>query len=323
MKGLNKRSVRQFLWIVIIIMAIIPAFLVFSGMNNKDGSVRKLHTHISPLPKKINIGLLICMNNKIPFLVQMAEGAKDSASRRNATITVLYANDNAALQSRQIRAMISQKVDAILLNPVSDEVIPAVREAIEAGIPIITVDRSLSDCPVTSNISSDNLAGGEMAAEYLSHKLHNKGKVVELEGTPHSSAAIFRGKGFNRRIADHSDMHVIERQTGYFNYDDAKTSFAKILKKHPKIDGVFAHNDQMILGAIDAAKEAGIDKKIVFIGFDGTPDAITAMDNGELEATVAQKPDEIGRLGVEVAIKHIRGEKVPTSIKVGLALIIK
>lgn len=263
------------------------------------------------------------MNDTIPFLVQLAEGAKDSALRRNAEVTVLYANDDAALQSRQIREMISQKKDAILLNPVSDEVIPAVKEAVEAGIPVITVDRSLSGCEVTSDITSDNRAGGEMAAEFLSHLLHKRGKVIELEGTPKSSAAISRGMGFNDKIAGYPDVKIIERQTGRFNREDAKKVFADILKKQPEIDGVFAHNDQMILGAIDAAKEAGRSKDIHFIGFDGTADAIEAIDRGDLEATVAQKPDEIGRLGVETTIKHLQGEKVPPSIKVGLALIVK
>lgn len=323
MKEFKSASGKKLLWSMIIILIIIFVLLIFSGINNRNGSGRKLSSTISPSPKEIKIGLLICMNDKIPFLVQMAKAAKDSASRRNAEVIVLYANDNAALQSRQIRSMIDQKADTILLNPVSDEVIPAVKEALAAGIPVITVDRSLSDCPVTSDITSDNQAGGEMAAEYLSHILRRKGKVVELEGTPQSSAAIGRGTGFNKRIANYPNIQVIDRRTGRFNQADAKAVFMEILKKRQEIDGVFAHNDQMILGAIEAAKDAGRDKDMVFVGFDGTQDAIEAIDRGDLEATVAQKPEEIGRLGVETAIKHIRGETVPKSIKVGLALIIK
>lgn len=272
---------------------------------------------------EIVIGLLPSMVETTPFFISLVGGAQEAANHGDVKLIVQYANDDNKLQSTQIQSLVDQGVSALLVNPVNDDVVPAIEAAAAAGVPVLTIDRSAPSEAIVSYIASDNLAGGRMAGEYLAEALNRQGKVVELEGTPGSSAARDRGAGFNQAITAYPDVEVIARETANFNKPDGQTVFARMLTEHPEIEGVFAHNDDMILGAIEAAKEAGRAKEIVFVGFDGTDEAIAALEEGELLATVAQRPAEMGRIGVETVVKYLNGQKVPDSIPVDLALIIK
>jgi ribose transport system substrate-binding protein len=201
--------------------------------------------------------------------------------------------------------------------------VPAVEAANKAGIPVFTVDRSASGGTVVAHIASDNVTGGKMAADYLATQLGKKGSVVELQGIAGTSAAQARGQGFNEAIAAYPDIKVIVQQSANFDRAEGKTVFAQILKDNPQIDGVFAHNDEMILGAIEAAKEANR-TGIQFVGFDAVDDAISAVESGDLSATVAQQPAEMGRIGVETALNYLNGDKnISSFIPVDLALITK
>jgi ribose transport system substrate-binding protein len=122
--------------------------------------------------------------------------------------------------------------------------------------------------------------------------------------------------------ANCKDAKIVAQQTANFNRDEGLTVFENILQAQPEIAAVFAHNDEMILGAIQAAEAAGR-TGIVFVGFDAVDDAVAAVNDGTLAATVAQQPAEIGRLGVESAIKYLNGETVPASIPVPLSLVTK
>ncbi|MBN1889141.1 MAG: substrate-binding domain-containing protein [Thermoflexales bacterium] len=261
------------------------------------------------------------MTEKTPFFVSLVKGAEEAANRQNVKLIVQYANDDAELQRTQIRSLVEQKVSALLVNPVSEDLVPDMDAASAAGVAAFTIDRSSSSTTVISHIASDNIAGGQMAGKYLAEALRKKGKVVELEGTPGSAAARDRGAGFNQAIAAAPEIEVIVRETANFNKADAKTVFARILAQQPQIDGVFAHNDDMVLGAVEAAKEAGRADKIAFIGFDAIDSAVVAVEKGDLIATIAQRPEDMGRLGVETVVKYLKGEEVPKFIPVDLALI--
>ncbi|MCC6799579.1 MAG: substrate-binding domain-containing protein, partial [Anaerolineae bacterium] len=231
---------------------------------------------------------------------------------------------DAEQQKTQVQELIDAKVSAILINPVdSDAIVPAVEAANAANIPVLTIDRSANGGTIVSHVASDNLAGGRMAAGYLLENLGGTGKVVELEGIAGTSAAEARGAGFNEAIAKAEGIEIIARETANFNREEGKTVFAQILEQHEQIDGVFAHNDEMILGALEAAKEADRAGAIRFVGFDAVEDAVAAVESGDLLATVAQQPAEMGRLGVEAAVDHLNGKTIPASIPVDLALITK
>ena len=271
---------------------------------------------------KIVIGLSLSdLGN--PFFVSIQKGAQETADRLDATLIVVDAKNDSATQNTQIQELIEQKVSMLLINPVdSDEVGAIIQSANTAGIPVITLDRSANSGKVVSHIASDNVAGGKMAGSYLAELLEKTGNVVELEGIAGTSAAKDRGAGFNEAMTAYSNIKVVAHEVADFDRAKAKEVFSKLLTEQPEINGVFAHNDSMILGAIDAAQEAER-KDIIFIGFDAIDEAVQAVESGALSATVAQQPIEIGRLGVETAIKYLNGETVPELIPVELALVHK
>jgi ribose transport system substrate-binding protein len=219
--------------------------------------------------------------------------------------------------------LIQRGVSAILVNPTdADAIVPSIQKANDAGIPVFTIDRGTSGGEVVAHIASDNVAGGVMAGQFLCDALGGSGKVVELEGIAGTSAARDRGQGFNDLMSGEcTGVEIIARQTANFNRAEGLSVFENILQAEPEISGVFAHNDEMILGAIEAAKAAGRDVEIVFVGFDAVDDAVAAVEAGDLAATIAQQPAVMGQLGVETAIIFLNGGTVDDFTGVDLSLV--
>ncbi|MEL7654485.1 MAG: ribose ABC transporter substrate-binding protein RbsB [Bacillota bacterium] len=264
------------------------------------------------------IGLVVSTLNN-PFFVDLRDGAQAKADELGATLVVLDSQDDSATEMSNVEDLITQGVDLIMINPTdSDAVGNAVIAANEAGIPVITLDRAANSGEVVAHIASDNVAGGKMAGEFMIEKLGGAGKVVELEGIPGASAARDRGEGFNAAIAE-SDIEVVAKQTANFDRAEGLSVMENILQAQPEINAVFAHNDEMALGALEAIKASGRD--IMVVGFDATDDAVKAVKAGNMAATVQQLPKEIGGMGVDTAMKVIAGEEVETYIPVDLALV--
>ena len=259
------------------------------------------------------------LNN--PFFVDLRDGAQAKADELGASLIVLDSQDDAASELSNVEDLITQGVDLIMINPTdSDAVGSAVLAANEAGIPVITLDRSANSGEVVAHIASDNVAGGVMAGEFIVEQLGGKGSVVELEGIPGASAARERGEGFNTAI-EGTDIKVVAKQTANFDRAEGLSVMEDILQSQAEIDAVFAHNDEMALGALEAIKASGRD--IIIVGFDATDDAVAAVEAGDLAATVQQLPKDIGSIGVDTAIKILAGESVEASIPVALKLVTK
>ncbi len=268
------------------------------------------------------IGLsLSTLNN--PFFVTLRDGAQAAADRLGVELVVVDSQDDPGTEAANMEDLIAQGVDAILVNPTdADAIVPSILAANDAGIPVFTVDRGANGGEVVSHIASDNVAGGRMAGRLLCMFLGGEGNVVELEGIPGTSAARDRGAGFNAYLEEEcTGLTVVARQTANFNRAEGLTVFENILQAEEAIDGVFAHNDEMILGAIQAAEAAGRAEDIVFVGFDAIDDAVQAVREGRLAATIAQQPAVMGQLGVETAAAYLAGEDVPEYIPVDLALV--
>jgi ribose transport system substrate-binding protein len=305
-------------WLVLVLLI---GSLVLAACDDDNGENES--TPVPTEPAEVTLGLAVS-NLSNPFFVSLRDGAQTAADRLGVQLLVEDAQDNPETQLEQIQSLIDQGVSALLINPVGGEdVVPAIEAANEAGIPVFTLDRSAAGGEIVSHVASDNFAGGEMAGDHLAERLGRQGKVVELQGIPGTSAAEARGAGFNAAIAAYPDIEVIVQQTANFDRAEGQEVFAAILEEQPEIDGVFAHNDEMILGALEAAREAERADDIVFIGFDAVEDAVTAVENGDLAATIAQQPAEMGRLGMEAAVDYLNGEEVAESIPVDLALIIQ
>ncbi|CAH0133095.1 Ribose import binding protein RbsB [Peribacillus frigoritolerans] len=269
--------------------------------------------------KDVKVGVSISTLNN-PFFVSLKDGIEKKAKEKGMKVTVVDAQDDTAKQISGIEDLILQKVDVLLVNPTDSAAISsAVKDANDAGIPVITIDRSSDEGDIETFIASDNVAGGEMAAEYLVKELGEKAKVVELEGVSGASATRERGKGFHN-IAD-KQLEVLTSQTAEFDRTKGLNVMENILQGNKDIQAVFAHNDEMALGAIEAIKAAG--KDIIVVGFDGNDDALKAVESGELKATIAQQPALIGEEAVNAAEKILKGDKVDDTVSVPLKLVTK
>ncbi|WP_312427591.1 D-ribose ABC transporter substrate-binding protein [Lacrimispora sp.] len=258
------------------------------------------------------------LNN--PFFVTLSDGAKNAAKEKGIQLTVVDAGDDSAKQISDIEDLISKNIKVLIVNPVdSDAVASAVESATKKGIKVIAVDRAVNGAEVECQIASDNVAGARMAAEYLKELVGDGAKVAELEGVPGASAAIDRGQGFHE-VAD-KDLKVVSSQTANFNRAEGLSVMENILQADGDIKGVFAHNDEMALGAVEAIASTGKDIKVV--GFDATDDARKAVEDGTMAATVAQQPELMGKTAVETAISIMEGKSVEKSIPVEVTLIKK
>ena len=271
--------------------------------------------------KKVGI-VLSTLNN--PFFVSMKNGAEKEAEKLGYELIVLDSQDDPVKERSNVEDLIQLGVVALLINPTdSDAVIKAVEIANESNIPVITLDRQANGGEVTSHIASDNIKGGAMAAEFALEQLGatENINVVELQGIPGASATRDRGAGFHSVLDDKSNVNFVSSQAADFDRQKGLSVMENIIQGNKDIQVVFAHNDEMALGAAKAIKSSNINAMV--IGFDGGDDALDAIEKGEMKATVAQQPDLIGELGVQLAEKIYNGESVDKEIAADLKIVSK
>ena len=267
------------------------------------------------------IALVVSTLNN-PFFVTLKNGAETKAKALGYNLLVLDSQNDPAKELANVEDVVNKKVKLLLVNPTdSDAVRSAVRSANRAKIPVVTLDRSANGGEVASHIASDNVAGGRMAGQLVVDMLKGQGAVVELQGLPGASAARDRGKGFHEAVDKASGLKVVASQPADFDRTKALNVMENILQAQQKIDVVFAHNDEMALGAAKAIQASG--RKIPVVGFDGTDEGVAAVNAGTLTATVAQQAGLIGEKGVETADKVLKGETVPAFTPVELKMVTK
>jgi ribose transport system substrate-binding protein len=259
------------------------------------------------------------LNN--PFFVTMKEGAEAKAEALGYELIVLDSQNDPSKELSNVEDLTVRGVKAILINPTdSDAVSNAIRMANRSGIPVLTLDRGASRGKVVSHIASDNVAGGEMAGQYITDTIGANAKVIQLEGIAGTSAARERGQGFMQAV-DKNKMDLLGSQPADFDRTKGLNVMENMLAANPDVQAVFAQNDEMALGALRAVQASG--KDVLIVGFDGTKDGIAAVNRGILGATIAQQPGLIGALGVEAADKVLKGQAVEKSIAVPLKVITK
>ena len=266
---------------------------------------------------KGSIGLSVSTQNN-PFFVTLVEGAYKAADDAGVKLSVVDAGDDVTKQVSDIEDLVSKGISVLIVNPVdSDAVTGAVEAAKASGVKVISVDRAVNGVEIDCQIASDNVAGAALATQYIVDTLGEGIKIAELQGTPGASAAIDRSAGFHN-VAD-AKLNVVASQTANFDRTQGMSVMENMLQAHPDIQAVFAANDEMALGAVEAIYGAG--KSILVVGFDATDDAIAAIQEGRMAATIAQQPDLIGRTAIENAFKLISGEGIAPSIPVEVTLI--
>lgn len=270
---------------------------------------------------KENMVLVVSTLNN-PFFVTLKDGAVKKANELGYDLVVLDSQNNPAKELANVEDTIVKNAKVILINPTDSEAVGnAVLAANKAGIPVITLDRASIKGKVISHIASDNIAGGKMAGDFIFEKLGATAKVIQLQGIVGTSASRERGEGF-MKSQQQNNFTLLTAQPADFDRAKGMNVMQNLLSAYPSVEAVFAENDEMALGAVRAIKTAGRDD-ILVVGFDGTDDGIKSVEKGKLAATVAQQPEKIGAIGIEVADKVLKGEKVDEKIPVELKLITK
>jgi rbsB len=273
----------------------------------------------APAMAKDAIALVISTLDN-PFFVTLKEGAEKQAKALDYDLVVLDSQNDPAKELANVEDISVRGVKILLINPTdSDAVGNAIAVANQKKLPVITLDRAANKGQVVAHIASDNTAGGEMAGNYIAEKLGKGAKIIQLEGIAGTSAARERGAGFAKAAQAH-DFKILASQPADFDRSKGLNVMENLLTAQPEVQGVFAQNDEMALGALRAIQAAG-KKDLVLVGFDGTDDGVKAVKGGKMAATIAQQPEKIGEIGVQTADKVLKGEKVEASIPIELKLI--
>lgn len=247
-----------------------------------------------------------------PFFVRVKNGAEKAANEDHAKLMVSDAQNNPQKQLNDVEDMITKGADAILLNPIepkSGETI--VRLANRHHIPVVTIDRRAAGGQVASFIASDNVKGGRMICEWLAKKLNGKGNIAIIQGTPGSSPEIDRNKGCNEALKQYPGIDVVAKQPADWSKEKGYNVAQNIYQAHPNLVAVFGRNDLSSLGAVEAAKQAGLLDRLTIVSFDGIADALKSIQKGQLSATVVQNPELLGSTAVKTAVHALNGDKVP------------
>ena len=245
-----------------------------------------------------------------PFFVHMMNIARDKAAELDIELIEQDGQDNSATQSAGIESAIAQGVDGIVISPKDVEALaPAIQAAMDAGIPVVTVDRAVTGADTLGHVGADNVRGGEKQGEYLMEILPEGGQIIELQGSVGASPAIDRSAGFNAAIADSPEYEIVFQQTAGFARDQGLTVTEQALQANPDVDAIVAANDDMAFGAAEAVAGAGLE--IPIIGFDALPEALQAVQDGTLTATVEQWPGRQTAGAMEVLVNYLRDGTEP------------
>jgi ribose transport system substrate-binding protein len=275
--------------------------------------------------------VLKTLNN--PFFIDMQKGAEAAAARLNVDLTVQAAERETDVEKQMqiIENLVQTGVNALAIAPSgSTEIVAAVGEAKRAGLPVVIVDDRLDEAAAAqagvktdAYVGSDNVEGGRIAGRYLIELTGGRANVALLEGIPGHQTGDARLQGFRDAIKGAAGIKVVASQTANWERDQGFTVFQNMLQANAAIDAVFACNDMMALGAVEAIRAANKTGKIHVIGFDAVEDARKAIAAGTMDGSVAQFPSEMGRIAVESAVKLIRREAVPPEQATRLEMITK
>jgi galactofuranose transport system substrate-binding protein len=255
-----------------------------------------------------------------PFRIAETESIRSEAEKRNIKeLVYTNANSQASKQISDIRDMIAQDVDAIIVAPLLEEGMdPALNAANEAGIPVFLIDRETAGKPCEDYITfmgSNFYKQGKQAADLLADFTNENAQVAVLEGTPGASVTIDRTEGFEQQLKEYPDMEIVASQTGEFLRTKGQTVMEQLIQSNPEIDAVYAENDEMALGAIQALKDAGKDpgQDIKVVSIDGTEQAVQAIITGDINAVIETNP-RFGPLAFDTIEDYLAGKPIPQKI---------
>lgn len=258
------------------------------------------------------------------FVVNVHDEMEKKAEALGVELMTVDAERSALKQVEQVESFIARKVDVIILNPAEVEASsPAVSKALAAGIPIVNVNSETS-VPPTAFVGSDDVEAGRIAMNYIAEKLGGKGNVLMMEGYLGQAGQIKREQGAMEVLKKHPGLKLLAHQTAEWDRAKGMDLMENWIQAYgSQIGAVFAHNDEMALGAVKALTDAGLKNKVIVVGVDALPDALRAVQQGSLDATVFQNAGQQGAKAVETAVKIARKQPFDKQVLIPFQLVTK
>src|SRR5690606_7111745 len=256
------------------------------------------------------------------FVVNVADAIEKKAKEHGVRNIIVDADRSALKQVEQVDSFIAQKVDTIILNPCEVEASsPAVEKAKAAGIPIVNVNSETNAVP-DAFVGSDDVEAGRIAMRYIAEKLNGSGNVLIMHGYMGQAAQIQRDKGAKEIIEANPGLKLLAEQSAQWDRSKAMSLTENWIQSYgSQMNAIFAHNDEMGMGAIKALTEAGLKDKVIVVSIDAIPDALQAVKKGNLDATVFQNAVEQGGQALETALKLVRGESTESQVLIPFHLV--
>jgi inositol transport system substrate-binding protein len=296
-----------------IILAAVISCGLLAGCNRGESS--------KETGDKLVIGAtMLSMQNE--FIVNVSDEMEKKAGELGVDLVVVDAERSALKQVEQVESFIAQGVDAIILNPCEVEASStAVQKALAAHIPIINVNSATRAVP-TAFVGSDDVESGRMAMQYIADKLGGKGNVFIIHGYMGQAAQLQRDQGAKEVLKAHPGLRLVAEQTGEWDRSKALALTENWIQAYGnKIDAVFAHNDEMGLGAVQALENAHLNDKVLVVSIDAIADAVQAVRKGRLDATLFQNARVQGGKAIETAVKIARKQPYDKQVLVPFKLI--
>lgn len=266
-----------------------------------------------------------------PFFIDMQRGAEEAAKTAGVELIVQAAEREIDVERQMqiIENLIQRKVNVLVVAPSgSREIVPVVVKANKAGIPVLVVDTRVdaealkaAGGKTVTFIGSDNYEGGKLAGEFMLKKMAGKARIAVLEGIPGHETGDARLRGFRDALKGSAGMEIVASQPANWERDQGYNVFQNILQAHPDVNAMFAANDLMALGAVEAIAAANKTGQITVVGFDALDEARDAVKKKTMAGTVAQDPAQMGRVGVEWAARVLKGEVPPADLAVPIKFI--
>lgn len=265
---------------------------------------------------------MLSMQNE--FVVNVSDAMESEAKKLGVELIIVDAGRSALKQVEQVQSFIAQGVDAIILNPCEVEASsPAIKLAMDAKIPIINVNSSTAATP-TAFVGSDDVESGRIAMKYIAEKLGGKGNVVMMHGYMGQAAQILRDRGAKEVLKEYPGIKLIAEQTGEWDRAKAMSLTENWIQSHGgQMHAIFAHNDEMGLGVVNALTAANLKDKVLVVSIDAIPDALQAVKRGTLDATVFQNAKEQGSTAITTALKIVNGASYEKQVMIPFKLVTK
>jgi ABC-type sugar transport system substrate-binding protein len=306
--------------------AVSAVLLAGIAVGDEPASHRKGAVGAEPAPVRMGVVLNYLAE---PFFLAIYEGARAEAGRLDvhATVRSVTSNTEDAAQAAQVRALVAERKDCYVVNPIAGTNLVAALRGVRR--PIVNVDSPIDPTAakrarvhIHTYIGTDDFAAGRLAGARMVSLLHDGGEVALVGGQARNVNSGVRLSGFERGIRG-SRLRVVARVNADYNRTMAEIAAGRILRAHPRVSGFFAASDSMALGIADAVGAAGKTGKVRVIGLDGLAETLDAVRAGSISATVAQYPYIMGKMAVEACAAAARGARLPARVHAPIALLTK